>query len=69
MNYNLLKTINLRFSASPNYIKRLAQWRKNSPVLHDGKLMQFVPEKGIYVYFRNNKENNVMVVVNTNEDL
>jgi glycosidase len=51
-----------------NYIKRLAQWRKKSPVLHDGKLMQFVPEKGIYVYFRYNKENTVMVVVNTNED-
>lgn len=51
-----------------NYIRRLAQWRKKTPVLHDGKLMQFVPEKGIYVYFRYNEQNTVMVIVNTNED-
>lgn len=51
-----------------NYVKRLANWRKKSSVLHEGKLMQFVPQKGIYVYFRYNEQETVMVVVNTNED-
>jgi hypothetical protein len=30
-------------------------------------MMQFVPENGIYVYFRYNKEKTVMVVMNSNE--
>jgi glycosidase len=51
-----------------NFIRRIAQWRKKTTVLHDGKLMQFVPEKGIYVYFRYNEQSTVMVIVNTNED-
>jgi glycosidase len=51
-----------------NFIRRLAQWRKKTAVLHDGKLMQFVPEKGVYVYFRYNEQSTVMVIVNSSED-
>jgi galactokinase len=29
--------------------------------------MQYVPEKGIYVYFRYNNQKTVMVIVNSNE--
>ncbi len=50
-----------------NFVKKLANYRKNNAVLQTGKLMQFVPEKGIYVYFRYNNEKTVMVVMNTNE--
>lgn len=50
-----------------NFVKKLANYRKNNAVLQTGKLMQFVPEKGIYVYFRYNKEKTVMVVMNSNE--
>lgn len=50
-----------------NFVKTLANYRKNNPVLQTGSLMQYVPEKGIYVYFRYNKEKTVMVLVNTNE--
>src|SRR5690606_11926078 len=34
-----------------NYLKALANYRKNTPALHNGKLMQYVPVNGIYVYF------------------
>lgn len=50
-----------------NFVKKLANYRKQNTVLQTGKLMQFVPEKGIYVYFRYNKEKTVMVVMNSNE--
>ena len=34
------------------YVRTLANYRKTHPVLHTGKLMHFVPEDGVYTYFR-----------------
>jgi len=50
-----------------NYLKTLANYRKNNPVLQTGKMMQFVPEDGIYVYFRYNGTKTVMIVMNGND--
>lgn len=50
-----------------NYVKTLANYRKNNEVLQTGKLMQYVPENGMYVYFRYNADKTVMIVMNTNE--
>jgi neopullulanase len=50
-----------------NFVKTLANYRKQNSVLQNGSMMQFVPENGIYVYFRYNKEKTVMVVMNSNE--
>ncbi len=50
-----------------NYLKTLANYRKNSEALQFGKLMQYLPQDGVYVYFRYTKSKNVMVVINTNE--
>ena len=50
-----------------NYFKKLLNWRKNCPVIHSGKLTHFVPENGIYVYFRHDDENKLMVVLNKNK--
>ncbi|MEN8138653.1 MAG: alpha-amylase family glycosyl hydrolase [Bacteroidota bacterium] len=50
-----------------NYIAKLANWRKNSSAIANGKLIQFVPEDGIYVYFRYSDEQTVMVIVNNNQ--
>jgi neopullulanase len=51
------------------YMKTLLNWRKNSEVIHNGRLMQFVPNDGIYVYFRYSESNAVMVIVNKNKDV
>lgn len=45
----------------------LLNWRKNSPVIHSGKLMQFAPADGVYTYFRYDEDQIVMVVFNKNE--
>jgi len=47
--------------------KRLSAFRKNSSAIKTGKLMQFVPENGVYVYFRYDNNQTVMCVMNTNE--
>jgi glycosidase len=51
-----------------NYLKTILNWRKNKEVIHSGKLMHFVPEDGIYVYFRYNKDEAVMMILNKNQE-
>ena len=48
-----------------DYTKRLAQFRKTSPAIKTGKLMQFVPEDAVYTYFRYDNKQTIMVVMNT----
>jgi len=48
------------------YVKKLANYRKNTPALHSGKLTHFIPVDGIYVYFRYDDEKTIMVIMNTN---
>ncbi len=49
-----------------NFTKKLFNWRKGKTVIHKGKTMQFVPQDNVYVYFRYNDEDTVMVVINNN---
>ncbi len=49
-----------------NYIKRFARFRKNSTAIKTGKLTQYVPENGVYVYFRYDAGQTIMCVMNTN---
>jgi len=50
-----------------NYLQRIAKWRSNKTVVQNGKLLHYLPEDGIYVYFRYNDNESVMVVLNNNE--
>ena len=49
-----------------NYVSAIQNWRKDKTVIHNGKLMHFAPENGIYVYFRYNDDDKVMVILNKN---
>ena len=50
-----------------DYVKTLATYRKATPALQTGKLTQFVPRDGIYVYFRYDAAKTVMVIMNSDE--
>jgi glycosidase len=50
-----------------SFIKKLTTFRNNSPAIKTGKLMQFIPVKGIYVYFRYDAHQTIMVVTNSDE--
>jgi len=50
-----------------NYISKLLNWRKDKPVIHTGLLTQYAPESDIYVYFRYNDKETIMVIINNNE--
>lgn len=47
--------------------KRLGSFRKTSSALKTGKLMQYVPEDGVYVYFRYDNNQTVMCIMNTSD--
>ncbi len=51
-----------------DFLKNLLNWRKEKEVIQTGKLKQFVPENGIYVYFRYNENETVMIVLNNNDE-
>jgi glycosidase len=46
------------------FVRNLLHWRKKKQVIHSGKLMQFTPIKNVYVYFRYDDADTVMVVMN-----
>jgi len=50
-----------------NHIKKLAIFRKQSAALTTGKLMQYIPVDGLYVYFRYTDNETVMCVMNTSD--
>lgn len=49
------------------FTQKLLNWRKGKDVIHNGKTKNFVPQDGVFVYFRYNEKESVMVVVNNNE--
>jgi glycosidase len=49
------------------FLKTILNWRKNKEVIHTGQLKHFIPQDGVYVYFRFNEKETVMVVLNNNE--
>lgn len=50
-----------------NHVKTLANYRKNTPALQTGKLTQFVPQDGVYTYFRHDRDKTIMVIMNTTD--
>ncbi len=49
------------------WTRKLANYRKNSAAIKTGKMMQYVPEDGLYVYFRFDDKQAVMCIMNTSE--
>lgn len=47
-----------------NFIRTLANFRRNTPALHRGDFKHYFPENGVYVYFRYDTKDVVMVAIN-----
>ena len=50
-----------------NHIQKLLKWREKMGVIHHGKMMHFAPDNNIYVYFRYDNDEKVMVVLSLNK--
>ena len=49
------------------YVRTLGNFRKRSSALRTGKLMQYLPNDGLYVYFRYDAQQTVMCIMNTSD--
>ena len=47
-----------------DFSSKLFQWRKGKSVIHSGKMTHYIPEDNVYVYFRYNDNETVMVIIN-----
>ncbi len=52
--------------AAFDYVSKLANYRKSHPVLSSGKLMQFIPQDGVYTYFRYNDSGECVMIIANN---
>jgi glycosidase len=50
------------------FVRHLLQWRKQNSVIHHGRLMHFSPKDKVYVFFRYDEKNKVMVILNKNTE-
>jgi glycosidase len=48
-----------------NYVSKLANFRKTSSAMGNGALMQYIPTKGVYVYFRYDKHQTILCALNS----
>lgn len=55
-------------NAYHSFTKKLLNFRKEKEVLQTGELLQYIPENNVYVYFRHNATDRVMVVINNNPE-
>lgn len=55
-------------NAAFDFIRKLAQFRKKSSALGSGKFMHYIPVDGLYVYFRYDKGQTIMCVLNSNNE-
>jgi glycosidase len=51
-----------------DFTSKLFNWRKAKSVIHNGKTTHYIPENNVYVYFRHNETESVMVIINNNPE-
>ncbi len=49
------------------FLAKLLKWRKSNEVIHTGKLVHFIPENNVYVYFKKLGSKSVMVILNNSD--
>jgi neopullulanase len=50
------------------YVQKMLKWRVTNQAVREGKLVQFIPQDGIYVYFRFTATETLMIAMNCTDD-
>lgn len=51
-----------------SFTKKLVQFRKSNKALHFGKLLHYIPQDDVYVYFRILDKERVMIILNNSDE-
>lgn len=49
------------------WLRALLNWRKTASAVHDGRFLHYLPRDGVYVYFRDDGKQRLMVVLSRND--
>ena len=52
-----------------DFSSKLFNWRKGKEVIHTGKTTHYLPWSNVYVYFRHNDKESVMVLINNSDEV
>ncbi|WP_231759389.1 glycoside hydrolase family 13 protein [Microbulbifer elongatus] len=61
------KNLSAEQKQAQQFVRTLFNWRKDKDVIHNGKLKHFAPIDGLYVYFRYDDNDTVMVAINKSD--
>ncbi len=50
-----------------SFVRKVLNWRKTQPVIHHGKMLHYLPQQGVYTYFRYDQKHIVMVMLSKNK--
>jgi len=59
-----MANLNSKEREAYDFFSKLARFRKSSPAIASGRLKQFIPQNGVYVYFRIHRDQKLMCVLN-----
>ena len=59
--------LSARQAEAQRWLRTLLNWRKTATAVHKGRLIHYVPRDGLYVYFRDDGAQRVMVVLGRND--
>lgn len=54
----------LQTNGISDFIRNILQWRKSSKAIAKGNMKHYVPQNGVYVYFRSYEDDKIMVIAN-----
>lgn len=60
--------LNPKQKDAQDFLKKLAFWRKSKKSIQIGGLTHYVPENGVYVYFRYFENERIMIIINKNKE-
>lgn len=59
---------NARQNEAFNYLQTILKWRQTNEAVKTGALRHYIPQEGVYVYFRESGSQRVMVVINNSKE-
>ena len=62
--FQILNSSDVMASGVVPFLRKILEWRKGSMAVTKGGMKHFIPQKGVYMYFRQYGDEKVMVVVN-----
>jgi neopullulanase len=59
--------LSARQAEAQTWLRTLLNWRKTATAVHNGRFLHYLPRDGVYVYFRDDGAQRLMIVLGRND--